>query len=88
MPSLSITPGRKFETTTSAVFASRWTIVFASGFARSSVTLRLFALTAIHAGPRPRSDHSRETGVSRMPSPVRGSTLITSAPCIASCPVA
>src|SRR5216683_107005 len=62
MPSLSITPGRKFSITTSALAASCLTMVIASGFCRSSVRLRLLPLIACQPGARPRSAHSRLRG--------------------------
>ncbi len=46
-PSRSITPGRKFETTTSARSISRQTASRPASLLRSSVTLRLFRLTAV-----------------------------------------
>src|SRR5512141_1456444 len=69
MPSLSITPGRKFSITTSTSAASCLTIVIASGSERSSVRLRLLPLIACQPGARPRSAHSRLKGVRRMSSP-------------------
>src|ERR1700758_4727428 len=63
MPSLSITPGRKFSITTSAWAASFLTISIASGFDRSSVRLRLLPLMACQPGASPRSAHSRLSGV-------------------------
>src|SRR3981189_949828 len=62
MPSLSMTPGRKFSITTFAHAASCWTILIASGFCRSSVRLRLLPLIACQPGARPRSAHSRLKG--------------------------
>jgi hypothetical protein len=55
---LSITPGRKFSHTTSAVVTSRLTISTASGFRRSSVMLRLLPFTARKPGGILRSAHS------------------------------
>lgn len=66
--------------TMSTCAASFFTIAIASGFCRSSVRLRLLPLTARNAGASPRSAHSRESGVRRMSSPSRRSTLMTSAP--------
>src|SRR5258708_4371867 len=65
MPSLSITPGRKFSITTSACAASCLTMVIASGFERSSVRLRLLPLIACQPGARPRSAHSRRAVAAR-----------------------
>jgi hypothetical protein len=84
IPRRSITPGRKFSITTSARATNRETISIAAGFCRSSVRLRLLPLIASHDGAMPRSAHSRESGVRRMSSPSRRSTLMTSAPSNAS----
>ena len=59
-------------------------ISIAAGFCRSSVRLRLLPLIASQDGAMPRSAHSRDSGVRRMSSPSRRSTLITSAPSSAS----
>ncbi len=84
MPSLSITPGRKFSITTSAVAASFFTTSIALGFLRSSVIERLLELTATHGAASPRFSQSVARLPKRMSSPSRLSTLMTSAPSSAS----
>jgi len=75
MPSPSITPGRKFSTTTSAVAARRLITSIALGFLRSSVIDRLPAFTAIQGAARPRFSHSLAPDRNACRSPVRDSTL-------------
>ena len=84
MPSLSITPGRKFSITTSALAASCFTTSIALGFLRSSVIERLLELTATHGAASPRFSQSLAREPKRMSSPSRLSTLMTSAPSSAS----
>src|SRR5215210_3322565 len=79
MPRRSVTPGRKFSSTTSAVAASRRNAEFCASSLRSSTTLRLLRLTARNAAVS--SPRMRKPMAWRAWSPEPGgSTLMTSAP--------
>ena len=58
MPRLSITPGRKFSITTSALAVRRLMTSIALGFLRSSVIERLPAFTETQGAASPRFSQS------------------------------
>src|SRR5882757_7589727 len=81
MPSLSITPGRKFSSTTSAPSTRSQNTARSASFLRSSRTPRLLRFHSMKGAASP----STKGGAPRIESPCGLSILMTSAPRSPSC---